>query len=106
MPVHPPGLAELGEIATSFGLTLSDHDLASFRALMLPTLASYTEVERMAEPALLPVRYPRAPGYRPGPEENAYDAWYWRTRSRGRPGVPWRANGWPSRTTCAWPACP
>ena len=88
MPVHPPTIEELREIADSFGLTLSDDDLASFRGLILPTLESYTAVERLPEPPLLSVKYPRTPGYRPGPEENPYNAWYWRCQIQGAPGGP------------------
>jgi amidase len=88
MPVRPPEIGELRQIAASFHLSLSDDDLASFLGLMGPTLASYEEVERLAEPALLPVNYPRTPGYRPGPEENRYNAWYWRTQIRGAPQGP------------------
>ena len=33
----------------------------------------------------LPVKYPRAPGYRPSPEENPHNAWYWKTDIKGAP---------------------
>ncbi|XP_064595450.1 amidase-like [Liolophura sinensis] len=36
----------------------------------------------MVEPAL-PVKYPRTPGYRPGPEENTLNAWYYRCDIKG-----------------------
>jgi amidase len=83
MPVRPPEIAELRDIAASFHLSLSDDDLASFRGLMIPTLASYAEVERMADPQPLAPRHPRTAGYRPGAEENRHNAWYWRTSIRG-----------------------
>ena len=83
MPVRPPTIEQLREIAESFGLALSDEDLASFRGLIVPTLASYTEVERMPEPVLLPVKYARTPGHRPSPDQNRYNAWYWRTEIKG-----------------------
>jgi amidase len=83
VPVRPPTISQLREIAESFGLALSDEDLVSFQTLMIPTLASYTEVERLPEPALLEVKYPRTPGYRPAPEDNPYNAWYWRTEIKG-----------------------
>ena len=83
MPVRPPTIAELADIAASFGLKLSEEDLASFRGLMLPMLESYRAVEQMAEPPLLPVKYPRSPGYRPTPEENPLNAWYWRCEITG-----------------------
>ena len=66
MPVKPPTMGQLREVAESFGLVLSEEDLASFRSLILPTLASYAEVERMVEPAPLAPKYPRTSGYRPG----------------------------------------
>lgn len=83
MPVQPPTIGQLREVAESFGLVLSDEDLASFRGLILPTLASYAEVERMVEPAPLAPKYPRTPGYRPAPEENPWNAWYWRCEIPG-----------------------
>jgi amidase len=88
MPVRPPSIDELRDIARSFGLTLTDDDLRSFRGLILPLLESYREVERMVEPPLLPVKYPRSPGWRPTPEENPYNAWYWRCEIHGAPDGP------------------
>ena len=88
MPVRPPTTEELRDIARSFGLTLSDDDLASFRGIILPLLESYRTVERMAEPPLLPVKYPRAPGWRPTPQENPLNAWYWRCEIKGAPDGP------------------
>src|SRR5919205_4618175 len=83
MPVRPPTIDELRDIAGSFGLALSDADLTSFRGLIMATLASYREVERMTEPVLLPVKYPRTSGWRPSPEENPHNAWYWRGEIHG-----------------------
>jgi len=97
MPVHPPTTGQLREIAESFGLVLSDEDLASFRGLILPMLASYDEVERMPEPAPLAPKYPRTAGYRPDPAENPWNAWYRRCEI---PGAPDGAAG-PASTT--WP---
>ena len=88
MPVRPPTIEELREIAVSFGLRLSDADLASFRGIIGPLLESYRAVEQMAEPPLLPVKYPRSPGRRPAPEENPLNAWYWRCEIRGAPEGP------------------
>ena len=88
MPVRPPTIDELRDIAEAFRLGLSDADLASFRGLMFPFLESYRELERMTEPPLLPVKYPRSPGWRPTPEENPYNAWYWRCEIKGAPDGP------------------
>ncbi|MEW6472398.1 MAG: amidase [Actinomycetota bacterium] len=83
MPVRPPTIEELREIARSFGLKLTDTDLASFQGLMAPMLDSYGIVERLAEPPLLAPKYPRSGGWRPTPEENPLNAWYWRCEIRG-----------------------
>jgi amidase len=83
MPVRPPTIEELRDIAGSFGLRLTDADLASFQGLMGPLLESYRVVEEMPEPPMLAPRYPRTAGWRPAPEENPLNAWYWRCEIRG-----------------------
>jgi amidase len=83
MPVRPPTIDELSEIATSFGLRLSADDLASFRGLIVPLLESYRAVEQLTEPPLLAPKYPRSSGRRPTPEENPLNAWYWRSEIKG-----------------------
>jgi amidase len=82
MPVRLPTEEELHEIAKSFGMTLTQHDAASFRGLMAGSIASYDRLDELAEPKL-PVKYPRSAGYRPGSEENPWNAWYWKTDIRG-----------------------
>jgi amidase len=88
MPVRPPTIEELREIATSFGLHVADTDLASYQGLIMPLLESYRTVERLTEPPLLAARYPRSPGWRPTPEENPLNAWYWRCEIRGADNGP------------------
>ncbi|HEV7535693.1 MAG TPA: amidase [Acidimicrobiia bacterium] len=83
MPVDPPTIGQLAEIAESFGLALSDEDLASFRGLILPLLGAYEVVEGMAEPTPLAPKYARTAGYRPDPSDNPYNAWYWRCEIAG-----------------------
>src|SRR5712692_1965991 len=77
-----PTEQQLQEIADSYGMTLSNEDAASFRGLMAGAMASYARLDELAEPTL-PVRYPRLPGYRPPPEENPLNAWYWKTDIKG-----------------------
>jgi amidase len=82
MPVSIPTPAQLQEIAAKMGLSLTDDDIASFLTLMQPTIDAYNLVDRL--PDHLPqVKYPRTPGYRPRPEENKYNAWYYKTHIEG-----------------------
>ncbi len=82
-----PSIAQLADIAADFGLELSAEDLANQRDAMRGAIASLRHIDDMPEerPA---VRYPRMPGYRPHPDENPYNAWYWRTEIRGADSGP------------------
>ena len=82
MSVKLPTIEELAHIAKSYNLHTNQEDLASFRDLMVPILASYARLDQLVEPSL-PVKYPRSAGYRPGPEENPLGAWYWRCDIKG-----------------------
>jgi amidase len=79
-----PTLQDLASIADSLSFTLSEQDLESFRGLMAGSIASYARLDELTEPTL-PVKYPRTPGYRPQPQENPLNAWYWRTDIKGAP---------------------
>jgi amidase len=68
-----PTLEQVLDIAESCGMHLTHEDAASFHCMMTGSIASYARLDELAEPKL-PVKYPRAPGYRPGPEENKYNA--------------------------------
>jgi amidase len=82
MPVRPPTEDQLLEIAASFGMSLTREEAASFRGLMAGSIASYNRLDLLPEPKL-PVKYPRTPGYRPGSEENRFNAWYWKSEIKG-----------------------
>src|SRR5438105_6731183 len=82
MSVTAPTPDQLKEVAGKMGLSLSDGDVASFIALMQPSVEAYNVVDRL--PDHLPqVKYPRTPGNRPRAEENAHNAWYYKTRIEG-----------------------
>src|SRR5262245_17297211 len=84
MPVAIPTTDQLKDIAAQVGLTLSDADVASFIALMTPSIAGYNVVDGL--PDNLPeVRYPRAAGHRPSGGENPHNAWYVKTTVKGAP---------------------
>lgn len=82
-----PTIEQLRRIATDQGLHLSDAELESFRRLIGGALESYRRVDRLADP-IPAVTYPRGSGHRPRPEDNPYNAWYWRCSIHGAPDGP------------------
>ncbi len=85
MPVRKPTLTELQQIAERHDLQLTSDDLVAYQQLIGELLPSYAIVERLPEP-LPAIKYPRDSGYRPGPEENVLNAWYWRCSIKGPSG--------------------
>ncbi|MGH7226407.1 MAG: amidase, partial [Gemmataceae bacterium] len=84
MTVPMPTLQQMRTLARQCGLALDDAELTSFRGLLRPYIDSYDLVA--AAPDELPrVKYPRTPGYRPGAEENKFNAWYVKTSVKGAP---------------------
>ena len=77
-----PTVEQILDIAAFYGMNITDEDAASFRGLMAGPIASYARLDQLAEPKLA-VKFPRGPGYRPGPEKNKYQAWYWKTDIKG-----------------------
>jgi amidase len=87
MAVKSPTIDDLARIAAEFSLNLTTQDLESFRGLMAGSLGSYARLDELTEPTL-PVKYPRTPGFRPQPEDNPFNAWYWRSEIKGAPSGP------------------
>src|SRR5688500_17591210 len=84
MSVSVPTPDQLKALAAEIGLTLTDGDIGSFIELMKPSIEGYSVVDRLPD-HLPPVKYPRTPGYRPAPEDNAHNAWYYKTTVQGAP---------------------
>ena len=82
MPVVAPTPGQLKQIASELQLSLDDTDLASFIALMAPSVGAYNAIDQLPD-HLPPVKYPRAAGRRPSHEENRYNAWYQKTQVTG-----------------------
>jgi amidase len=87
MPVRKPSIEDLRKAAAAFHLNPSPEDLISFRGLTDGVIASYRRLDELTEPRP-PVKYPRTTGYRPGPEENKLNAWYWKCSIKGAPSGP------------------
>jgi amidase len=85
MAVQNPSIQQMRDLAARCGLSLSDGDLESFRQLFAGSIAAYNLVDAMPD-EVPPVKYPRTPGSRPGPDENRHNAWYRKTSIAGAPG--------------------
>jgi amidase len=82
MPVRRPTPKQLGSLAESYGLHMTDAELQVYSRLIDDALAAYDVVLDL--PDNLPaVKYPRAAWYHPVGEENRYNAWYVKTSIRG-----------------------
>ena len=89
MTVKRPTQEKMRDMAQRFGMSISDEQLSGFSRILEPYIQSYDRVS--AHPDNLPeVRYPRSPGYRPEPEENTLNAWYYKTNVQGAMSGPLR----------------
>ena len=84
MPVSLPTPDQLKRIAEKMNLSLTDADVTSFLALMKPSIDGYNVVDQLPD-NLPPVKYPRTPGHRPPPDDNAHNAWYYKSTIEGAP---------------------
>ncbi|MGH1483619.1 MAG: amidase [Geminicoccales bacterium] len=82
MVIEAPKPEQILDIAADFGLELSGDDARSFAGLIAGAKPSYDRLDELAEPSL-PVKYSRTSGYRPAPEDNPLNAWYWRCEIEG-----------------------
>ena len=84
MAVGPnvPTREQIQEIAEDFGLSLSGATIEAYQAIMGAVFNHYRTIDELIEPKL-EVKYPRTPGYRPEPEDNPYNGWYWKTDIKG-----------------------
>jgi amidase len=89
MPIGPalPSLSTMHKIAQDYGIDLSDAEAATYREMMVPIVKSFRRLEELPE-RKLEVKYPRTPGYRPAPEENPLNGWYWRCHVEGASSGP------------------
>ena len=51
------------------------------------------------------VKYPRTPGYRPGADENKFNAWYYKSTVKGASEGKLKGKTSPLRITSCWRAC-
>lgn len=87
MAVQLPTPEQVRAAAAEVGLSLTDADVQSYIGLIKPNVDAYNAVDAMPD-YLPPVKYPRAPGRFPSPEENKHNAWYVKTSIKGADSGP------------------
>ncbi|XP_077866988.1 urethanase-like [Saccoglossus kowalevskii] len=80
--VQAPTIADVAEIADSYGFTFEQHELMEYQEEIKSSLKMFDKLEDFVEPQL-PVIYPRTPGWAPKNEENPHNAWCWRCDIKG-----------------------
>src|SRR5919206_4558419 len=89
MTAKPPTVEQLRKIAGEYSFHFDEAELESFRELIEVVINdSYQQIDQLAEVEPPPVKYPRSSGYRPGPEENPLNAWYWKCSIKGADSGP------------------
>ena len=89
MTVKRPTLSQMRDMASRFGMNLTDEDLREYSEIMEPYIQAYDRLDATPD-NLPPVRYPRSPGHFPDFSENPLNAWYVKTEVRGAPDGPLR----------------
>ena len=89
MPIGPkaPSTRQILDLSDTLGLELTEAEAASYATLIGAGMPAYRRLEALPEDKP-PVKYPRAPGYRPAAEDNPCNGWYWRTDIRGADSGP------------------
>ncbi|MTH63946.1 amidase [Paracoccus shanxieyensis] len=87
MTIRKPNFEDMLAADQDLGLRLSTDDLTAFTGMMQAVAEDYAIVDALT-PELPPVRYPRAPGHYPAPEDNPFNAWFVKSRVEGRAGGP------------------
>ncbi|XP_035676964.1 amidase-like isoform X3 [Branchiostoma floridae] len=80
--VRTPSLQQLSQSAAKFNLDIDEAELKQYQDVIKEALVSYDRVDKMTEP-IPAVKWPRTPGWRPDPEDNPHNAWYFRTEITG-----------------------
>ncbi len=84
MTAKPPTIDQLRKIAGEYSFHFDEAELETFRGLIEVVInKSYQQLDQLAEVEPPPVKYPRSSGYRPTPEENPFNAWYWKCSIKG-----------------------
>lgn len=82
MHVRKPSPDDIRKAGETFHLHLTDEELAAFAALSEGITGFLVRLDQLEDPKP-DVKYPREAGYRPSPEEDRFNAWYWKCSIKG-----------------------
>ena len=82
MAIKRPSIEQLAEMAESLGMSMDVDEIDLYNENLQGVFDRYDLVDAMPD-EIPAVRYPRTTGYRPGPDENPHNAWYWKAEIKG-----------------------
>ncbi len=82
MAIKRPNEEQLFEIIDDLGMSMDFEEVSFYLENMQGIFDRYDALDLMPD-EIPAVKYPRTPGYRPGPEENPHNAWYWKSEIKG-----------------------
>lgn len=82
MAVRRPTKGQLADIIESLGMSMDSEEVSFYHENIQGIFDRYDVLDVMPD-EIPAVSYPRATGYRPGADENPYNAWYWRCDIQG-----------------------
>ncbi len=87
MGIARPGADQIAAVAEAVNIEVDACQAQQFADLMDGNLSIYEVLDGLPDD-LPPVNYPRTRGHRPDPEDNPYNAWYWKSDIAGAAGGP------------------
>ncbi len=82
MAIKRPNLEQLSDIVDDLGMTMDADEVSFYLDNMQGIFDRYDALDLMPD-EIPAVTYPRTPGYRPGPDENPHNAWFWKSEIKG-----------------------
>ena len=87
MAIARPDAELIRRLGEDLFMDLNDTEADAFAALIENNLKIYEVLDHLPDD-LAPVKYPRTPGSRPDADDNAMNAWYWKTDIAGAEAGP------------------
>ncbi len=82
MAITRPTKRQLGDIVEQLGMTMESDEVGFYLENLQGIFDRYDLLDVMPD-EIPAVTYPRTPGYRPGPDENPHNGWFWKSEIKG-----------------------